>query len=218
MRKSARNRPSGYFDKYQEVLFHLKKNWLRLCQDFLPSYCQINMHMHGPGLILRVWREGELGGPEGWQSSWWVLSQRIKIVVTLMTRWDWKLTGNDSKASQLSRLKDKNQFWIHCDERRVDAGVIVALAPLFHVFNQPKKFSYLNMLMIWCKCRLRWSKRLSLTSLKFWHPAGWAGLLCHHFDRETRGGVRWAPAAPRYKHTVIIPDTEKWFPLRHPPH
>ena len=104
-----------------------------------------------------------------------------------MTRWDWKLTGNDSKASQLSRLKDKNQFWIHCDERRVDAGVIVALAPLFHVFNQPKRFSYLNMVMIWCRCRLRWSKRLSLTSLKFWHPAGGAGLLCHHFDRETRG-------------------------------
>ena len=31
------------------------------------------------------------------------------------------LTGNDSQASsQLSRLKDKNQLWIHCDERRVD--------------------------------------------------------------------------------------------------
>ena len=41
-----------------------------------------------------------------------------------------KLTGNTSKASQLSPLKDKNQFWIHCDEQRVDAGVIVAL-PLY---------------------------------------------------------------------------------------
>ena len=30
------------------------------------------------------------------------------------------LTGNDSQASQLSHLKDKNQLWIHCDERRVD--------------------------------------------------------------------------------------------------
>ena len=125
-------------------IFHLKKDWLRFCQDFLPS------DKYGPGLILRVLREGELEGQQGLQSSWWVLSQRIKIVVTLMTRWDWKLTGNDSKASQLSRLKDKNQFWIHCDERRVDAGVIVALAPLFHVFNQPKQifpFEYVNDMM-----------------------------------------------------------------------
>ena len=43
--------------------------------------------------------------------------QKIKIVVTLMTRLDWRQQGNESQASQLSRLKDKNQLWIHCDER-----------------------------------------------------------------------------------------------------
>ena len=42
---------------------------------------------------------------------------RIRIVVSLMTRLDWRQQGNESQASQLSRLKDKNQLWTHCDER-----------------------------------------------------------------------------------------------------